>query len=99
MLTIGDVQEEPNLALSIKTLSMALLEEFWVLVAKFTVCDKLYVLSRVFFSAFNLVVYVYVTANYDLRLRISYRDFRVASSLLRDSLMSPERALYMLNIQ
>jgi hypothetical protein len=47
-LTIGDVQEELNLVLSIKILSMAVLEEFRNHFAKFKVCDKLYVFSKEF---------------------------------------------------
>jgi hypothetical protein len=99
LLTRGDVQEKLNCVLSIKILSMAILKEFLILVAKFTVCDKLYVFSKGFtcfdgyFHLNSLCLCLQIT-NSDFGL---YRYFKVASSILRYTLTS-EGALYRLNI-
>jgi hypothetical protein len=45
---MGDVEDEFNLILSTKILSIAILELFCILVAKFTVCVKLYVVYNEF---------------------------------------------------
>jgi hypothetical protein len=45
---MGDVEDEFNLILSTKILSITVLEPFCILVAKFTVCVKLYVVNNEF---------------------------------------------------
>jgi hypothetical protein len=49
LFIMEDVEDELNLILSTKILSIAVLESFRILVAKFTVCIKLYVVSNEFF--------------------------------------------------
>jgi len=42
---MGDVEDKFVVLLSTNTLSMAVLELFWILVAKFTVCDRFCVVN------------------------------------------------------
>jgi hypothetical protein len=49
-----------------------------------------------FRAALIEIIYVYFSTDY--KLRILYRYFKVASSLFKNSLTSPEAALYKLNI-
>jgi hypothetical protein len=72
-LTIRVVQEELKRALSVNILSVALFEEILILVAKFIMCNKLFVFSKefaCFFCLFLFIVYVYVSIDYKLRLWI-----------------------------
>jgi len=53
---IGDMEDRFILPLSTNILSMAVLELFWIFVAKFTVCDTLYVVNNeigCFFGCFQ----------------------------------------------
>jgi hypothetical protein len=48
-----DVEDEFNLILSTKILSIAVLELFCILVAKFTVCVELYIVNNEFICFFS----------------------------------------------
>jgi hypothetical protein len=86
------VQEEVSLALSIKILSMAVLDKFWTLVGKFTVCDRLCVFNRV--NLLFTIVFIYLSPH----IKIPILDCTGTTGLFRNSLVSPEGALYKLNI-
>jgi hypothetical protein len=49
---VGHVEDELSLVISIKILWTEVLDSFWVLVAKFTVWDKLHVVNELVFSGF-----------------------------------------------
>jgi hypothetical protein len=60
-----EVKDELNLTLSTKILSIAVLESFWILVAKFILCMKLYFVRNEFVFSVVLMemVYIYVTTD------------------------------------
>jgi hypothetical protein len=54
---MGDVEDNFSLLLSTNILSVAVLESFCILLAKFTVCDRLYVVcneTRCFFQLLSM---------------------------------------------
>jgi hypothetical protein len=70
-MAIRDVQEELNLALSIKILSMVLLKEFFILVVAFTICDELMSSVKillVFMVIFIKIVYAYIFTDYKTQI-------------------------------
>jgi len=63
---MGGVEDQFILLLYTNILSVAVLKLFWILVAKLTVCDRLYVVNEAgfFFSvAFSEMICVYVSTN------------------------------------